>query len=539
MGNESSTLLTRMVIYEQMKKKLFKKSKLKMDQSCQISSEHFMCKPENIVDDNDDSNNEQWIDPADFITSSYEIETFYCDEHYLDKIDNNEYENNNKTQNYEFKLNKFGVQNNSNDTKPIHHLNDNNDKDTDKHEEIIDDNHLQPINNDLNNNLTADYFKLPEYPTLFQSKSSSNNIQHNTTLNNEQKTYDQFTTNIHNSIISSLSNSNDNSARIIRISDLYNNYSYSNFTYLIDNVQYHVNSLKHDVSIQCDMCCKHTNECESYENNVEKCSNVTSSGGKSTCINYEKNNYDKLIKLSQKIPVLSTQCNEIMDYMKQKTIACSKVNHGSEEYLVQNDSQSSQIYIQMKLQPNSYNDHFELNKVQHISDDTEINQNDQMNHMNLTDTSLQNVNHENDEYDIISMNNELISRLEEPISVDVIGERYIHGPSITEEPCFITKESKISKLVNSRRSLKECIPITNYMSDERSSTEDSELKVGEEIRDSNNANVEGCKLNIQNTSMIIDNNLLGQPNTIQTIGKHTNNFKKPTYIQIVDSLHHN
>ncbi|CAH8634402.1 unnamed protein product [Schistosoma rodhaini] len=548
MGSGSSILSPGINIHGKITKRLFENSKLIPYQSCQ-SSKQFTCNPEGNINDINDGKSVHSIDQT---ITNYKVESFYYDEDYLDKIEDDDNEEdiiNNKTQSFKLEQNKLKVDNTVEGEEHYNTLNNNDNlyehkEETDHNpflqpdkqcyeslKDNISENSIRTILNDLNTSCTIEYLKSLEYPKLLQndlslSITSMNSLCTQTTSNNNGQRNDKQkfqiqpnTTYIGNSVdclTSSMDKSEIDSILVIQSSNINNKQLKSNFTPLIDNVQSYLNLLKHNMYVQCNMNSEHVDKLCYQENvvdDLDKSFNIKLNGSKWETIKNE-NQYDDVMKLSKQIPIVSMNSCQIMDCTKPNTTSCSEIDHDNEEYLSLNDYQFDQIYHE-KFQLKSNYDPFGL--------DEEYNKPDSINHRNLVDISLPN----NNEYEIQSVTHELNSQSEEPISVDICKEGYIYTPIVIEKIDSSTMNT--IETIHSVQTDKKCIKTTeSYLTEQvlmRKDTDEIEMNEDNNVLDN------------YEKSILVNNEHSNQSTITKIINECTVEFHRPIYVQVVNSLH--
>ncbi|CAH8612528.1 unnamed protein product [Schistosoma bovis] len=564
MGNGSSIPSTGINIHSKITKKLFETGKSKLHQSCQ-SFKQFT---RNSEDNSNDINDEKWVHSIDQTIKSYQVESFYYDEDYLDKVeddDNEEHIINNERQSFKLEQNKLKVNNTVEGEEPYDTLNNNDnsyeykeandyklflqcDKQFDESlKDNMSENSNKTILSDLNNSCTIEYFKTLEYPNILQNDSSLSttsidSLHTKSISNNKQKFQEQHnTTNIQDSIsclTSPIDKFEIDSVQMIQSSNINNGQSQSNFTPLIDNVQSYLNPLKHNVYVQCNMNCEHLNKLQHQENEVNDID-------KGLSVKFEvskwrtmknKNKYYEIIKLSEKIPIISMNNSKMIDFTKHDRTTCSEINHDKEEYLSLNNVQFDQTNYE-KSQLQSGHNPFDLDKTKHIYREIdfheEYNRHDQINHRNLMDTPLQN----NDEYEIISFNHELNYQSEGPISIDINKDGYIYTPIVMEK--LDSSTINATDIIQSIQTVKKCMKTTkSYFIGQVLIKDTSEIEMNKEYIGNKDMIEEDNILDNYKKLMLVDNELSNQSTMTKTIGECTTEFHRPIYVHVVNSLHH-
>ncbi|CAI2732329.1 unnamed protein product [Schistosoma spindalis] len=565
MGNGSSIPSTGINIHGKITKKLFENGKSKLHQSCQ-SSKQFTC---NSEDNSNGINDKKWVYSIDQTIKSYQVESFYYDEDYLDKVDdddNEEHITDNETESFKLEQNKLNVNNTVEREEPYDTLNNNDNSckykeatdyklflqcDKQFHESLKDnmsENSNKTILSDLNNGCTIGYFKSLEYPNLLQNDSSLSIISinslntksisnNNAQINDKQKCQEQHnTTNIQNSIsclTSPIDQFEIDSILVIQSSNINNNsQSQSNFIPLIDNVQSYSNPLKHNVYVQCNMNCEHLNKLQHQENEIDYLD-------KSLSVKFEvskgitmknKDKYDEIMKLSEKIPIISMSNRKMIDFTKHDTTTCSEINH-DKEYLSLNYFQFDQTSCE-KFQLQSGHDPFDLDKTKQTDFNEEYNRHDQINHRNLMDTFSQN----NDEYEIMSVNHELNCQSEGPISIDINKDRYIYTPILMEK--LDSPTINTTDVIQSIQTVK-CMKATkSYCIGQVLIKDTSEMEMNKKYIGNKDMIEKDNILDNYKKSMLIDNEPSNQSTVTKTISECTTKFHRPIYVQVVNSLHH-
>ncbi|CAH8611831.1 unnamed protein product [Schistosoma margrebowiei] len=565
MGNGPSIPSTGISIYNKITKKPFETGKSKRYQSCQS----FKQSTRNSEDNSNDINDEKWVHSIDQTIQSYQVESFYYDEDYLDKVedaDNKEHIINNETQSFKLEQTKLEVNNTVEGDEPYDTLNNNDNSceykeandyklflqcDNKQFDESLKDNMSENSNktilSDLNNSCTIEYFKTLEYPNLLQNDSplsitSMNSLNTKSILNNQQKFQEQHnTTNIQDSIsclTSPIDKSELDSTLVIQSSTINNGQSQSNFTPLIDNVQSYLNPLKHNVYVQCNMNGDRLNKLKHQENEVSDIDKHLSVklevSNRITMKN--KNKYYEIMKLSEKFPIISMNNSKMIDFTKYDTTTCSEINHDKEEYLSLNNVEFDQTYHE-RFQLQSGYDPFDLDKTKQFYRETdfnkEYNRHNQIDHRNLMDTSSQN----NDEYEIMSFNHELNSQLEGPISIDINKDGYIYTPIVMEK--LDSSTINTTDEIQSIQTVKKCMKTTeSYFIGQVLLKDTNEIEMNKEYIDNKDMIEKDNILDNYKKSMLVDNELSNPSTVTKTITECTTEFHRPIYVHVVSSLHH-
>ncbi|CAH8586396.1 unnamed protein product [Heterobilharzia americana] len=473
MGNGRSSFFTQNDIKEQILKKTPKRVKFKQDQITQ-SPEHGRHEHEGM---DSDVNDEQWRNEIVLNIDENQITGFYLDEDVLDKHKDDEcYKEDIRQifispqqhepeaivdlnvkicettpdQNVDglFKQQETNHQNLSfDDSQPYHKVK------TDSG-----DTNISSPQSDLNSSTTEltdtpQFLKPSEclnlhqtYPFLSVHKcllSSSTEV-----ISSKPVTENQFTANtlISPSILQTPANKSQSNPRsIIKMSDVHDKYLYSKVITLLDNVQNNSNAFQRDESVQCGICCKNSIEIlepskilhhseEDKPDSSEIYKNKNSCGVNGLAVK-KWHKYDKVMKLSHKIPILSVNSKEIIDFTEDDTTICSETTLCEENSPSLNYSLSSwSMKDRSKEKPCTEVSDSDI--ILQVENQT-IRRCDRTNQIKPNDTTLK-MEYQDDN---VFAPQDVISRSEEPDSIDITKEGHICTPTVTEKiHCPITNQ---------------------------------------------------------------------------------------------------